>query len=322
MKRSIRKTVSILLCILLALGAMGVNVLAEQVVQHSEACYETAAGTSAVYLGKVTYKGKTLRYIYSAGFSRTAGSVQTLENVLSQTGDGTWASLLYPLQEEADGKGIAICSDGTKTALMDETWVSAAAAGQACNANTNVSSQNTRNLYDADVGAAQYMDQLAADRADAVTSPLPVNKSFITYIHSTSTTNVYYTKEGDLVTKHVDDDITYQCEEVTVYVTEASLSDKPKETVNIVKEQGEVTKKSRVYLGEVILNGESTLTYIYSADVDNHATAGLGRLYTALITADKTAFAALLNEETCLPLPTPKRPARGLSCVAILLLST
>ena len=312
MNRRIKKTVSILLCVLLAFGAAGLSASAGQNTRKTVSYHEASGGASAVYLGKATYKGSTVRYIWSADFSRTADSLKALEDLLLHMEDTAWAELIAPLKEAEDGTGIRVCSDAEKTDEMDETWVSAEAAGLKCWSNVRASSKSTQNLYDADETAAEYMDRLFAERAATVEDPLPVNKSYISYKNSASVSDIYYTIEDGDVVRHEDEIITYQCEEVTVYVTAASFAEKQKEIVNLVGENGKITKTSSVYLGEVFVDGESRLTYVYSADLDNRAEAGLGKLYAALSGAQNTAFAALLDEEAYTALSDAETPGEGL----------
>ena len=77
--------------------------------------------------------------------------------------------------------------------------------------------------------------------------------------------------------------------------------------VNVVSQTGTVNSKSTVYAGEVIVDGESAIRYLYSDDVSSHGGSDLGTLMDALNNSGLEGFGGMLfnyfsDEETGLAL--------------------
>lgn len=79
-----------------------------------------------------------------------------------------------------------------------------------------------------------------------------------------------------------------------------------KNVVNVVSQTGTVDKTSTVYAGEVVVDGESAIRYLYSDDVSSHGGSDLGALMDALNSSGLEGFGEMLinyfSDETGLAL--------------------
>ena len=175
-----------------------------------------------------------LEYLWSADFpaSKYYG-FEHLRAALSGAADGFGAladayyeaAAPYFYVEDAaymDGL-LKACSDAEKAEAIDGLWVSAADVAALYYPEAEIVVQTNENLYDADAGFAAACDELAADRADTIDDPVDTKKRIINHNNVSSTNNVYYTVEEGQLIKHVDTNVIYNGDAVTVLFTRVEL---------------------------------------------------------------------------------------------------
>ena len=270
---------------------------------------EELKSSSTVYVGEVVVGGVSkIKYVYSSDLAHSKAAWDDLKNALGSMEDTDFAGL-FPAEfdDKTDEKGIKLCNVSSYAADMDESWSSASAVGENYYAPTyKVSAGSSENLYDADAGFKAKLDALKAARVEAIDEPIDNSKTIISALDSRTLTDVYYTIVDGQVVRHVDANILYDSEEITVIYTKAEMKVNSNTIVNVTGRQGKVVKDSTVYVGEVVVDGEAKIKYLWSENMTRAVTVAAA-LKTGLTGLDDKDFAALV------PVIIGEEDAKGLA---------
>ena len=270
---------------------------------------EELKSSSTVYVGEVVVGGVSkIKYVYSSDLAHSKAAWDDLKNALGSMEDTDFASL-FPAEfdDKTDEKGIKLCNVSSYAADMDESWTSASAVGENYYAPTyKVSAGSSENLYDADAGFKAKLDALKAARVEAIDEPVDNSKTIISALDSRTLTDVYYTIVDGQVVRHYDTNVLYDSEEITVIYTKAEMKINSNTIVNVTGKQGKVVKDSTVYVGEVVVDGEAKIKYLWSENMTRAETVAAA-LKTGLTGLDDKDFAALV------PVIIGEEDAKGLA---------
>lgn len=275
---------------------------------------EELKSSSTVYVGEVVVGGVSkIKYVYSSDLAHSKAAWDDLKNALGSMEDTDFAGL-FPAEfdDKTDEKGIKLCNVSSYAADMDESWTSASAVGENYYAPTyKVSAGSSENLYDADAGFKAKLDALKAARVEAIDEPIDNSKTIISALDSRTLTDVYYTIVDGQVVRHSDTNVLYDSEEITVIYTKAEMKINSNTIVNVTGRQGKVVKDSTVYVGEVVVDGEAKIKYLWSENMTRAETVAAA-LKTGLTGLDDKDFAALV------PVIIGEEDAKGLAeCIDI-----
>ena len=181
---------------------------------------------STVYVGEVIVDGKpAFHYLYSDDISNGSTVLGSLWQSLKNFKGGVYSAMLtnyYDLPDE--NKGIALCSNSDYVSMMNADWTDASQAGLACLANTGVVSSSSNDLFQSDADfAARCTFEENADIVDNAGNNFVISGP-LGKLSSTNTDNVTYSVDNGELVKHIDRQIDYTCESITVIYTKAELS--------------------------------------------------------------------------------------------------
>ena len=183
--------------------------------------------TSTLYLGEVVLNGQqSFYYLFSTDLTNAETVFAAVKDCLSDFKGGMYNALVPDIVGENEDKGIAICSNSDYTAMMNTDWISADNAGQACLNHTGVTASSSDNLYETDADfAAKCSEGLDEDGVEYVDNT-GNDWTFSGILGKLSANNydtVTYTFENGQLVQHIDRNIEYTCESVTVIYTKAEL---------------------------------------------------------------------------------------------------
>ena len=297
--KKIGKALSIGAAAALLVCSTALTASAEVINQNSVSTIKTTENiisSSTVYVGKVSLDGKAaVKYIYSDDFSHLENNWNDLLDALNGMNDTDFSALLGACDKTAGERGIKACSDASLVSKMDESWARASAVGEKYYSDRILTSEGNRNLYDADTGFKAKLDAQKAVRTEGFDEPIDNSKTIVSHIDSRTLTDVYYTIEDGQVVRHYDQTVIYDSEEVTVMYTTANITAKGSTSVNVKGQKATVVQDSTLYVGEVVVDGESKIKYLWSDDMtrSENVTAAVRDALNALKDKD---FAALLPE--------------------------
>ena len=183
--------------------------------------------TSTLYLGEVVLNGQqSFYYLFSTDLTNAETVFAAVKDCLSDFKGGMYNALVPDIVGENEDKGIAICSNSDYAAMMNTDWISADNAGQACLNHTGVTASSSDNLYESDADfAAKCSEGLDEDEVEYVDNT-GNDWTFSGILGKLSANNydtVTYTFENGQLVQHIDRNIEYTCESVTVIYTKAEL---------------------------------------------------------------------------------------------------
>lgn len=185
---------------------------------------ENITKKSTVYAGEVVVDGVTMtKYLFSDNMSRKEDVIINLLSGLQGMTDGSYATLLFGTEADAEATGLALCSDPELIAAMDENWSSAQKVGALYYPGKNVTSATNSNLYDTDNVFKAVVDTKNEEGLAVINNPIDAGKSIVIHIGSHATDNVYYTIEDGQLVRHYDTNVIYDSEAVSVIYTKVEL---------------------------------------------------------------------------------------------------
>ncbi len=240
-----KKIISILITVCILSAAFAIPAAAQRTVS-SLTKTENPVGTSAIYLGEFQNGSQTVKYIWSADYldysyyhryddnnveqftaESAAGIAEealgTLKTALAGMDDTDYYDLIADVDPAAYGNNpLAFCTDPTLVPLMNESWASAAQAGQSVNPGKHPLNESSTPAYDADAGFGAAVDALRAERIADMDSPLTGDeKLIVNHIDSGVITNVRYEIEDGEAVRYVDENVWYDSETTEVILTRA-----------------------------------------------------------------------------------------------------
>ncbi|MBR6044773.1 MAG: dockerin type I repeat-containing protein [Ruminococcus sp.] len=258
--------------------------------------YITVTGTSTLYCGEITEKGKTLlRYLWSEDITNTTTVFGEVKDCLNGMEDKSFAELI-PAEFDEESKGLAVCSEKNFTSYMNSDWKTAEGAANRIYNEPAIKSKSSSDLYTRDEGFAAACHRWDEDVPEenisdqdgqpfAVTCPLGK-------LSAVNTDIVTYTVENGVLIKHIDRKINYTCEAVTVIYTTADIQRK---TVSSISAKEQPKSNTAVYLGEVVSEDGSSFKYVWSDGLDV-CMDSVAPLKTALAGMEDQDFLALIPE--------------------------
>ena len=185
---------------------------------------ENITKESTVYAGEVVVDGVTMtKYLFSDNMSRKEDVITNLLSGLQGMTDGSYATLLFGTEADAEATGLALCSDPELIAAMDKNWSSAQYVGTLYYAGKTVLSETNSNLYDIDEGFKAALDVQTAARAEEIENLADVNKCIVTHLDSRTVTDVWYNIIDGSTVRHSDTNVIYDSEATTVIYTRVEL---------------------------------------------------------------------------------------------------
>ncbi len=297
--RKLRKVLSIGAASALLVSTAALTASAEVLTQNSVSTIKTSENiksSSTVYVGEVTLDGKAaVKYIYSDNFSHEGSSWNDLIDALKGMSDTDFSALLGEYDKTAGESGIKACSDASLVSKMDSSWAKASAVGEKYYSDYQFSSEVSKDLYDHDAGFRAKLDGQKAARAQAIDEPFDNSKTIVSHLDSKTVTDVYYTIEDGQVVRHTDTKVIYESEEVTVIYTGANMKNNGSTRVNVKDKKTTVVQDSTLYVGEIVVDGESKIKYLWSEDM-TRSEAVTAAVRDALNALEDKDFAALLPE--------------------------
>ena len=213
---------------MLLLASLSVHVSAWS--QNSVSTIKTSENVfkvSTVYAGEVVVDGVTMiKYLYSGDISRREEVISNLLSGLQGMADGSYATLLSGTAADAEATGLALCSDPTLVAAMDENWSSAQYVGEQYytnNSQLSIVNSQLSILYDVDEGFKAAIDALAQARTADIDEPVDGGKDILTHLDTKTVTDVWYNIVDGQVVRHSDINIVYDSEAVSVIYTKVEL---------------------------------------------------------------------------------------------------
>ena len=194
---------------------------------------ENITKKSTVYAGEVVVDGVTMtKYLFSDNMSRKEDVITNLLSGLQGMTDGSYATLLDGTEADAEATGLALCSDPTLVAAMDENWSSAQYVGEQYytnNSQLSIVNSQLSILYDVDEGFKAAIDALAQARTADIDEPVDGGKDILTHLDTKTVTDVWYNIVDGQVVRHSDINVIYDSEATTVIYTRVEL-ETPQET--------------------------------------------------------------------------------------------
>ena len=194
---------------MLLLASLSVHVSAWS--QNSVSTIKTSENVfkvSTVYAGEVVVDGvPMIKYLYSGDISRREEVISNLLSGLQGMADGSYATLLNGTAADAEATGLALCSDPTLVAAMDENWSSAQYVGEQYytnNSQLSIVNSQLSILYDVDEGFKAAVDALAQARTADIDEPVDGGKDILTHLDTKTVTDVWYNIVDGQVVRHSD----------------------------------------------------------------------------------------------------------------------
>lgn len=187
----------------------------------------TVRSYSTVYVGEVVFNGQqSFYYLYSDDINNGSMVIRSLWRSLLNINDGAYSAMIADgyVDYSSEKKGFAHCSNKDFETKMDANWKNALLAGIAClPKNTSVASSSSDDLFlsDADFAARCTFEE-GVDIVDNAGNDFVISGP-IGETSATNTDNVTYTVEDGVLVKHIDRQIDYTCESITVVYTRAEF---------------------------------------------------------------------------------------------------
>ncbi|MBQ8120834.1 MAG: cell wall-binding repeat-containing protein [Ruminococcus sp.] len=220
---------------------------------------------STVYAGEVIVDGvSTIKYIWSEDMTKAETIAAAVKKPFSKMDDTGFAALMPNLVGDTGTKGLAQCSVADYAADMNSSWNSAKSVAAKYYPDKTVSSSSSVDLYEADEKfAAACAFEENAEIVDTAGQPYEV-RSPLGKLSATNTDQVTYTVEDGVLVKRIDREIDYTCEAVKVIYTSVRVVTKSTPTI---RTQSKTVKESVIYAGEILVDNESKMNWLYSPDI-------------------------------------------------------
>ena len=182
---------------------------------------------STLYLGEVVLDGQqSFYYLYSADLTNSETVFAAVRTCLSDFKGGIYSALVPNINGETEDVGVAVCSNSAYQSMMTSDWTSAANAGLACFSDVSVISSSSVDLFETDTDFAakcsEGFDEDGVEYVDNVGNSWTFS-GILGKLSATNTDDVNYTTENGVLVKHIDRQIDYTCEAVTVIYTKVEL---------------------------------------------------------------------------------------------------
>lgn len=203
-------------------------VMATEVVVNVTGKKATIVQSSTLYLGEVVLDGQqSFYYLYSDDLTNSETVFAAVKDCLSDFKGGMFKALVPDMIGASEVKGIAVCSNANFSTMMNSNWTSAANAGLACLSDVSVISSSSVDLFETDADFAakcsEGIDEEGVEYVDNVGNQWTFS-GILGKLSTTITDNVTgYTTEDNVLVKHIDRQIDYTCEAVTVIYTKVEL---------------------------------------------------------------------------------------------------